>query len=530
MAACCPAVLPRFPTPKPASDTETEAPARPRLVVAVVIDQLPSWALSKYLEHLPEDGAIRSAVERGAYYPFVRYDYASTFTAPGHVAIHTGMPPIDSGVMTNKVWNRQTHEETAAVADPKFPTLGREDSSAAPTLLRVPTMGDVLHDATSGESVIVSLSLKDRAAVFPGGKHADLALWYEPKVKGFTTSTYYAAKLPEWLVAYGAAHPVEELLVPWSVADPALCAAATGLTDDAAGEGNAHGYGRVFPHDPRVTDKPLKRLRLTPQLSEYQIDLAAEAARAMNLGADEATDLLAISISGTDYVGHTFGADSWEYFDNLARVDRALGRLLQTLEQERGPIAVLITSDHGVQHVPEIEGRGRIYTDEVLKLAQTAAVEALGEGEWVGDLQKPFLFLTTEGMARRDEVVAAVVAKLATVEGIHSAVDPRSTAGWRDDPDPVRRAIGLSFSPDVAGEIYLVVAEGWVLDDERKRGGGTNHGTPWLYDREVPVIFWGPGVGVGRHDEAVSQSRVAPTLARLLGVTPPGHVTAPPLD
>ena len=510
------------------SEDVVETPA-PRLVVTIVIDQLPSWALTKYLEYLPEDGALRRAIARGVWYPQVRYEYASTFTAPGHVAIYTGAVPADSGVMTNKVWDRHTGEERAVVADPKYPTVGSTDKSAAPTELRVPTMGDMLHEVTGGESVILSLSLKDRAAVFSGGKHADLAVWYDHKQKGFVTSTYYADALPEWLSAYREAHPIDELLTAWTAADPELCARATNVADDARGEGEVHGYGRTFPHDPRDTDKPLKRLRLTPQMAEYQIALAAEGARAMSLGEDDVTDLLAISISGTDYVGHTFGADSWEYFDNLVRVDRALARMLDTLEGERGPIAVLITSDHGVQRVPEVHGKGRVYTEDVLKQAQDAAVEALGEGDWVGEFEKPFFFLTADGMTKRDAVVAAVVKELSGSEGIELVVDPREAAGWRDDPDPLRKAIGRSVSADVSGELYLVVAEGWILDDYRERGGGANHGTPWQYDRDVPVLFWGPGIAAARHDEVVSQARVAPTIAKLLGVAPPKGVTAPPL-
>ena len=204
-----------------------KAAAAAKLLLVVVIDQLPSWALQKYLPHLPQDGVIRQAVGRGVFYPRVRYDYANTFTAPGHAAIHTGRVPADSGVISNNLYDRASGRRVALVQDVAYPVIGYKKKAGAPTVLQVPTMGDVLHRATGGKSKVVSISLKDRAAILPGGKHADLALWFEAGVARFVTSRYYAERTPVWLSQYNAQHPVKELLRPWDVGDAALCARAT---------------------------------------------------------------------------------------------------------------------------------------------------------------------------------------------------------------------------------------------------------------------------------------------------------------
>jgi arylsulfatase A-like enzyme len=502
----------------------------PRLVVAVVIDQFGSYALDKYLPHLSEDGAIRRGIARGVYVERVAYPYASTNTAPGHAAIHTGATPRVSGVTSNSAFDPKTGKHRAFVADGKHMVIGRPKASASPSVLRVDTVGDALEKATDDRALVVSLAGKDRAAVISGGRLGDLAVWYDYKIPAFTSSTYYGERLPPWLDSWLAANPLDALLAPWEASDPALLARAAGK-DDGLGEEQWYGFGIKFPHEPAKAERPYSVLRATPQLTDYMLRLARETVEQMDLGADEVVDLLALSISATDYAGHTFGPDSWEYFDNLLRADRALAELLDWLEK-RGPVAVLITSDHGVARLPKQAGpdAGRNYPDEIEKLAKTAAREVLGKGRWVRGFNRPFIYLDPElSGERRARVVAAIQKRLEAERGIAMAADVHQARGWADDPDMLKRSVGLSLAEGIPGDLYVLPARGWVIDESRPRGAGTTHGTPYDFDREVPVIFWGPGVSPHREAGPLPQARVAPTLAALLGVPPPEHVSAEPL-
>lgn len=508
--------------------TSSEGP--PKLVVAIVIDQLGTWVLERYLPHLDADGFFRRSTERGRWYRRVVYPYASTFTAPGHAAIFTGKAPVDTGIVTNTYFDPATDQQAAAVHDAAHPVLAYPSHKASPKNLRVPTVGDALKDHRPG-SKVYALSLKDRAAILPGGKKADLALWYEHKAPAFSTSTYYAEALPSWLDDWLERHPLANLMRPWEAADPRLLERLTG-PDDGPGEADYLGLGSVFPHDPRAADKPWSVLRIFPQLSEYTVSLARAIVEGASLGEDDDVDLLCLSISGLDYTGHTFGPDSWEYVDHLRRVDAALATLADWLEQTRAPVRFVVTADHGITPNPlrNPSGGDRLYPDAVTELAKAAAAKVAGDAGLVDRYVRPFVYLAP-GLSteRRDEVVAAVEAELTAHPGIRLAVDVRTAAGWANDPDDLRRAVALSIAPGGPGDLYVVPEEHWVVDEGRPAGAGTTHGTPWRGDREVPVIVFGAGITPEVHEEELSLLRVAPTIAQLLGAPPPAGVTDPPL-
>ncbi|MEQ9322598.1 MAG: alkaline phosphatase family protein, partial [Polyangiaceae bacterium] len=224
--------------------------------------------------------------------------------------------------------------------------------------------------------------------------------------------------------------------------------------------------------------------------------------------------------------------ESWEYVDHLRRVDAALAGLSDWLEKTRGPVRFLVTADHGITPNPlrNPAGGDRLYPDEVTALAKEAAAEAAGDADLVDRYVRPFVYFAP-GLSgdRRAEVVAAVESRLSAHAGIRLAVDVRTAASWRGDPDRVRRAVALSIAPGGPGDVYVVPEEHWVVDEGRPEGAGTTHGTPWRGDREVPVVIFGAGIGRGVHEEELSLLRVAPTISRLLEAAPPSGVTEAPL-
>jgi hypothetical protein len=502
--------------------------------VAVVIDQLPSWALERYEQLFDANSVLREAMARGAYYEQARYDYAGTYTAPGHATIFTGVPPRVHGVVANEVWDAERARVVSAVDQARYPLFGAPDQFASPNALRVETVADALERQTDGRAVTVSLSLKDRAAVLPGGQHPDLTLFYDAKRGAYTTSSYYAKELPDWLVRFQAEHPMSERLEDWVPGDPAALERLLG-PDAGEGESDWQSLGRVFPHRPKSSPEPLTAVRATPAATEYLLDLAAESVRSLGLGLDDVPDLLMLSISPVDYAGHAFGPESWEYADTLVRTDRALTRFFAKMSAIT-PVRALLTSDHGVAPLPE---RSRARSRLALRVATKQLVQSVNRtlgGRFgltkppVASYTEPFVYFTPEAKASPAyaDVLAAVegeIGKTPGVAAVYRVADVVRTTP-RTELDALVRA---SVTDDAVAELFVVPSEFSVVDPSSPGGAGTSHGSPWSYDRFVPVLFFGPGVAPRRSSEPVPIVRVAATLADLLGVEPPSTAAPEPL-
>jgi arylsulfatase A-like enzyme len=268
-----------------------------------------------------------------------------------------------------------------------------------------------------------------------------------------------------------------------------------------------------------------------PEASEYLMAAAYAVVKAERMGMDEAPDFLALGISGTDIVGHVWGAESWEYADNLQRIDRALTRFVKLLES-RGPVAFVLTADHGVAQLPErakAEGRtgGRLGGKALRKAAEEAADAALGEGDWIAGYVAPLFTYTAEGKARRKELSKALRKAMPELEGVKAVYDASNPAELRASGRELERLIGETLPDDPPGDLYLVTEPGWF--DGLSERGGTNHGTPWEYDRRVPVLMWGTAVERRTTKKVQNVLQVAATLSALLGVPAPAGASSTPL-
>lgn len=508
-----------------------EAAQAPKLVVLIVIDQLGSWVLDQQLPLLPSDSVIRRAYEDGAYH-LAEYPYASTQTAPGHASLATGATPAVHGIVANAVYDprlgvRQT------IDDREHAVIGNPNRYASPTPLRAETVADVLYRESDAKARIVGISIKARSAVLSVGQKADIAVFYDAVARGMTTSTYYASKgrLPAWLRDFRKANPVEPLLQAWEPAYPDRLRRHLG-PDAEPGETYP-----TFPHDPRQAPDPWRAFSGTPESSEYLMAAAYAAVKAEHMGIDDVPDLLVLSISGTDIVGHIWGARSWEYADNMQRIDRALTRFVNLL-QARGPVAFVLTADHGVAELPErarLEGRagGRLLGATLVGAAEQAADAALGEGDWIAGYVPPLFTYTAAGKARRVDLTRALRKAMPDVKGVRGVYDARKGAKLRASSNEIERLVGASLPDDPPGDLYLVTEPGWF--DALSEKGGTNHGTPWNYDRRVPVLMW--GTAIERENTKTNRMnqnpydvlRVATTLAALLHVSAPAHALQDPL-
>ena len=387
--------------------TRVEAPLAPpvetpQLVVLLVIDQLGSWVFSRYLPLLSPDGFMRHVVDDGAVH-HVDFPYASTLTAPGHAGIVTGAAPSVHGVSANETL--RDGRIVRIVDDGEHPILGLEGVFASPTVLRSPTVADVLKEETEGRAKVASVSFKARAAILTAGQDPDAVFFYEASVPGFTSSAYYTGDegLPAWFREWSEEHPPDEMLKPWEPFEEMRVTDVCEL-DDQPGEGGV-GLDATFPHDARNADSPYSTVRYTGLTNEYLLSLAEKTTQALEMGRDDVPDLLVLAVSSTDYIGHAFGAESCEYFDNLWRLDQSLAAFARGLEA-RGRVSYLVTADHGVarlveRSVADENPAHRLSEAELVALVEARLDEAFGAGDWVAGYAHPFVHLTPEAARTR---------------------------------------------------------------------------------------------------------------------------------
>jgi arylsulfatase A-like enzyme len=480
-------------------------------------------------------------VREGAVFATARYPYAATYTAPGHAALGTGAPPSQSGIIANEWWDRESSASVESVTDAGYPLLavggwrGELETGwrQSPFRLRVDGVADALRAATAGTGKAVGVSLKSRAAMFATGRHADMAIWYDPQQRAFTTSTWYARELPGWLALLAREHPIGPRLADdWQALDPALLARETGLPDDAPGEASGIGFGKTFPHRPLELPDPAESIKTTPLGNTVVVEAALAAVDGLGLGRDDVPDYLAVSFSATDYVGHAFGQESWESLDMLLRLDGDVATLLAGLEERAGAgrVAVVLSSDHGAPRMPEQHpGTLRVDPADVARAADRAIAGVAGAGTpWVVYGRDPTLYLAARFRALdagvRERALDAAVAAAKAVPGIGYAVRTDQVQGNCDGRADPEALYCRALDGERSGEILFGPAPGGLIFDKER--DAISHGSTNDDDRTVPVVVWGAGVSPGRHDEVVSALQVAPTLARLLGVPPPARAQA----
>jgi predicted AlkP superfamily pyrophosphatase or phosphodiesterase len=503
-------------------------PARPRLVLFVSVDQMRFDYLTRFAP-LFESGLGR-ILDEGAVFTNARYRHANCETGPGHALLLSGRHARDNGIVANSWYDRLRRKSINVVEDPVVSPLPGPGRPASPANFIGFTVGDLLKKA-SPASRVVGVSLKDRSAILMAGPRADAAYWYEPKAGRFGSSTYYMPALPPWLEAWNREGKVDALRgALWTrlLSDEALYRRHAG-PDDVRGEWDT--LDTIFPH--RIRGVPpsaefYEDVRRTPFADELTLEAALLAAQNHDLGTDEATDVLAVGFSATDTIGHTYGPDSQELMDQILRLDRILGRLMAAMEARTGPGRLLVglSGDHGVMPLVEsLRAQGkdarRVHPDALEKpVRQALASRFPGAADLVADFDAGGFTLDLEALSRHGLKQASVEtaiedALLATglVERVYTG---SRLLGDPPADDPHFALFRASFfeprSPHVAALLKPYV----YMDHEYV--GGTGHGSPYDYDRHVPVAFLGAGIRPGHHDAQIGPEDIAPTLARLLGL------------
>jgi arylsulfatase A-like enzyme len=536
-----------------APHAETDAPPAPPpppFVVTVVVDQLAAWMADERFGQLPAGGGFARLRREGLYVKEMRYGHAVTDTAPGHAALYTGAVPRTNGIFANEMVRAPGAEPGSVLEDPdtrvlvpavagSFPQAD-DGSGASVSLraLRAETVADVLAFERP-EARIYSVSIKDRGAVFGGGRWPTLTLWLDPARERFVTSTAYPGVVSAAVAeAIGPEAVRAARAQPWGLFDTAWVRAHAAGPDDQPGEGDYQGLGTTFPHAIRNA----KALRATPMGD--RLLLGAATAMIDEAAQERRPTLIAISFSSNDYVLHLYGPHSYEAWDELIRLDGVIADLLAALDQRLGPrgYALLLTGDHGGSALPELSRPGiwcdggnhwerscgerhRLIPREIAASIEGAVERELGTGPWVAGVAEPVVFLTPRGRALSAADRRRLVRAAGRALPVQEVIDVRAAAGSCPplDDESIAALVCRSIDPTGAADLFLLPQKGDFFDPRYAEGRGTSHGSPYLYDRAVPLFVRAPGrVAAGSVvEQPVSFTAFSATAAALLGVRAP---------
>ena len=510
-------------------------PQTPALVLLVVVDQLRGDMPWRFRDRLG-NGGFRYLMERGVSYPNARLSHAHTITAAGHAVLVTGGNAPQHGLPANQWFDAAAGRAVYCMEDARYPEIGLPPDAAegrGPRNLTSSTVGDELVLASGGRSRVFSVSIKDRAAIIMGG-HLGKAFWYAEETGRMVTSSFYFDQNPGWAQRWNAAAPADRYLAEtWSLLQEPD-AYLFFDRDDRSEERPKEGLGRVFPHRVERGEGSFNyaALPFTPMGDRLTLDFVKALFEAERPGRSGVTDLLAVSFSVTDYIGHAFGPFSLEAEDNFLRLDQTLSELFSFIDREIGldKTLIVLASDHGVAPIPEYLAEqgmqaGRLDAPRLVADANRALQSRFdSERPLVLAFENPGIYLDPRAAAGLGLDIALVERVLAQqmmqVPGIRSAYARSDLLAGRIADIAEARSVLAAFHPRRSGNVILVQEPFWYLGGDRY-GSAATHGSPHSYDAHVPIFVAGPGIGHAVVHRSVAPRDVAPTISAYLGIAPP---------
>jgi predicted AlkP superfamily pyrophosphatase or phosphodiesterase len=514
---------------------------KPKLIVGIVIDQMRYDYLAKYYNKFSENG-FKKLLTQGFNCKNTNYNYAPTYTGPGHASIYTGTTPSFHGIIGNDWFVRDTGRVIYVTDDPTVQTVGSASTKAgkmSPHNMLASTIGDELRLYSNLKSKVISVSLKDRAAILPGGHLSNGSYWFDSGSGNFITSTFYKKELPQWVTDFNAQHLSDKYLSqPWNTLLP-IEQYTESAEDDNHYEGLYKGETKpVFPHNlPAMFSKTDYEVLLsTPFGNTIVKDIALAALKSENLGKGDNTDFLAISFSSTDYIGHMMGPQSIELEDTYLRLDRDLAEIITYLEKIYGKdnFLLFLTADHAVAYVPQ----------ELMDLKMNAGYfsyksfsdslkgylyKMYSDSSLISCIINGQIYLNRTMIKRRNIILKNIqddiVSFSLTFKGVANAYTSYQLNG-ETLRNKSAELMQNGFYLKRSGDIALLLEPAW-LDDYSHTG--TSHGTTYSYDTHVPLLWYGWNIKPGNTSKPVDITDIAVTIASLLNIMPPNACIGNPI-
>jgi predicted AlkP superfamily pyrophosphatase or phosphodiesterase len=522
--------------------TAANSELRPRLIVGITVDQMRYDYLERFWNDYSEKG-FRKLVGDGFICRNLHYNYMPTYTGPGHASIFTGTTPAYHGIIQNDWYERSTGRMMYCSADSLVMGVGTASAAGkmSPANLKAETLGDAMELFFNDRSKVFGISMKDRGAILPAGRTADAAYWFVGSGEGvWASSTWYMSDLPDWVKSFNNSGKAESYLnSTWSMLREA------NVYDESNSDNNAHEapfkgvLKPVFPYvlkDLRNLNGNFDLIKSTPFGNDLTVDFAKAMIENESMGKDEYTDMLCMSFSATDYIGHQFGIHAMETQDCYLRLDQLIGSFIDYLDQSIGKdnYLIFLTADHGGAPTPSFTMKNKAsagyWKSDSLEFFLEKELTALhGAGDWVINESNQNIFLNHKLIADKKlklgEVQEEVVKLSLQFPEVHMAFTSSDLGGFNCGIQ-TKEMVRNGFSQSLSGDVIYVLKPSYIEYGMM----GTTHGSPYVYDSHVPAIFYGFGVKPGETLQRRAITDIAPTIAFISHIPLPNACTGEPVS
>ncbi|OFX58051.1 MAG: hypothetical protein A2046_15570 [Bacteroidetes bacterium GWA2_30_7] len=522
-----------------AQNSKKFPPEKPKLIVALVIDQMKNDYIYKYWNKFENTG-FKKIIGEGAYCRNTNYDYIFTQTGVGHATIFTGAMPSYHGIISNYWYNRTKDIKVYCVDDDKVKSTGTKNDfgKKSPRKLLTTTIGDELKLSTAGNSKVISISLKDRAAIIPGGHTANGAWWFDTESGNWITSSYYMDTLPKWVKEFNEKnYPDLYIERQWTPILP-IEQYTESLEDNNKYEVGFLGNKITFPYDlktMRGDSKSYELLLSTPFGNTLTKDFALAAILNENLGKGSYTDFLSVSFSSTDYIGHSFGPSSIEVEDTYIRLDKEIAHFLEFIDTNFGKenVLVFLTSDHGISEVPKylIDKKipaGYFNYNYAITLLKSYLNAVYGYGEWVKTYMTQQIYLNRilieDSKLDLEDVQNKVAQFFVQFTGVANATTATALQN-SNFTNGINEKMKTSYNQNRSGDVLVNLEPGWIEENSE----ATTHNSAYTYDTHVPLIWYGWKINRKTITRKISISEIAPTISTLLNIPFPNGCMSEPI-
>ncbi|WP_375241909.1 alkaline phosphatase PafA [Lacinutrix sp.] len=521
--------------------TETVLNANPKLVVGIVVDQMRYDYLTRFYSKYG-NGGFKRLINEGFNCKNNHYNYVPTYTGPGHASIFTGTSPKNHGIIANYWYDKFSKENVYCAGDSTVLAVGSDSKAErmSPHRMKTTTFADENRLFTQMRGKTIGISIKDRGAILPAGHSANAAYWFRGREEGhFITSTYYMNSLPKWVKDFNASKTAESYLKEWNTLYDIDTYTESG-SDLNTFEGGFKGKDNAtFPYDLAALkdkNKGFDIIKATPYGNSIVTDFAIEAITAEQLGKDNYTDVLTVSFSSPDYVGHNFGVNSKEVEDTYIRLDKDLERLFNALDKKVGVGAytLFLTADHGAVDVPAFLQTAKIPSgyfdnDAFKNQLNTFLVKEFSASDLIENISNDQIFLNKNRLKQLDldigDVQYAIVNEIINYKHIDK-VFSSETMQNANFTTGIKALLQNGYHQKRSGDV-LIVKNPAVISYSRK---GSTHGSGSNFDTHVPLLFYGNGIKRGSTLTKTEITDIAPTISALLGISFPNAATGNVLE